>query len=257
MMMDPFLQSGSTGTRRLASLNKFLGSPKGSSPVVFKRPPYEGFPTLEGNDVLDDLDDTISYELDQFRHGKVWLYGVVDAQPKIPRHGLVIEDNPMSPGAAAVTELPADQACRADGLQRQGQNSPLAPITQKDGQQCKGAVSLKSGDGLAMLMGSGSSPHLKKVLGGSPFKENVVDNTKSQPAETQSHSSGPLSPSLRSGDGLAVLLSTSSGSHLNRLLGKSAAGGVPGYGITTLVYAGDVAALGALRLLEAAAMKVS
>lgn len=29
-----------------------------------------------------------------------------------------------------------------------------------------GAVSLKSGDGLAMLMGSGSSPHLKKVLGG-------------------------------------------------------------------------------------------
>lgn len=56
-------------TRRLGSLNEFLlGNPKRSSPVAFKRPLYDGF-GIEGNDALDDLDNTINYELDQFRSG--------------------------------------------------------------------------------------------------------------------------------------------------------------------------------------------
>eukprot|EP00667_Euglena_gracilis_P003765 EG_transcript_3780 len=95
-MMNPFLQSGNAVTRRLGSLNEFLlGNPKRSSPVAFKRPLYDGF-GIEGNDALDDLDNTINYELDQFRSGKVWLYGVVDTQTKVLRRGLVIEDHLLS-----------------------------------------------------------------------------------------------------------------------------------------------------------------
>eukprot|EP00667_Euglena_gracilis_P000802 EG_transcript_803 len=99
-MQDSFLTTSPTGPRRLASLNRSLDKPAFPA-AEFKRPLYESPGTPNSNAFMDDLDDEISHELQQFRTGKKWQYGVTDYKSKASRFGLVVEASPPAMGHAS------------------------------------------------------------------------------------------------------------------------------------------------------------